>query len=355
MMVPNPRHIPIDKKLIVYLLMAGVLPFLYFFIEEIILGNKLGHEMDTAKMLVHAAFNLAISCTITVCISIVVISEFNWLERKFPWSEFAVKRLVIEFLMSSMTAGTLMFLFAWIMDSVFGVHHCYTRREYYFSNIATGIIMNILVATFFECYSLFVRWKESLVHNERLAKESLQAHYQALKTQVNPHFLFNSLNVLSGLVHSDPVKAEEFIDEFARVYRYILEVHENDLVTLEDELRMVQSYIYLQKIRFGEGIEFSFDIPQQARSRRLPSLSLQLLAENAIKHNITSRSQVLKVHISSDGNCLKVENNLQKRSGTIVSTGIGQNNLIQRYQHYTAGVPVFEERGGTYCCTLPLI
>lgn len=354
-MVNNPRIIPIDKKLVVYLLIAGMLPFFYFFFEELILGDKLGHSMSTIEMLKHAALNLIISCSITVCISIIVISEFNWLERKYPWSDFAVKRLVIEFFMSSMTAGTLMFLFAFIMENVFGLHHCYTKREYYFSNIATGIIMNIFVATFFECYSLFARWKESLVQNERLAKESLQAHYQALKTQINPHFLFNSLNVLSGLVHTDPDKAEEFIDEFARVYRYILEVHENDLVTLEDELTMVKSYIYLQKIRFGEGIDFSFDVPAHALDRKLPSLSLQLLAENAIKHNITSRQQVLRVHISSDGHSLRVENNLQKRSGTIASTGIGQKNLLQRYLHYSSEAPVFMEQNGNYICVLPLI
>lgn len=354
-MVNEPRHIPINKKLIAYLLIAGVLPFLYFFIEELILGDKLGRTMSMLEMLSHAVFNLVISCSITVCISVIVISEFNWLEQKFPWSDFAVKRLVIEFFMSSITAGTLMFLFALLMDSVFGIHHCYTKREYYFSNIATGIIMNLVVATFFECYSLFVRWKESLVQNERLAKESLQAHYQALKTQINPHFLFNSLNVLSGLVHTDPAKAEEFIDEFARVYRYILEVHENDLVTLEDELAMVRSYVYLQKIRFGDGVDFSFDVPAHALSRLLPSLSLQLLAENAIKHNITSRHQVLRVHISSDGQSLIVENNVQKRTGTVASTGIGQKNLIQRYQHYTTEVPLFGEYNSRYVCVLPLI
>jgi len=303
----------------------------------------------------HYVFNLFFSCIITVCISVVVISEFNWLECYFPWAEFAMKRIVLEFFMSSITSGTIMFIIAWLMKILMGGHFCASDREYYFSNIATGVIMNILIATFFESYSLFLHWKDSLVQNERLAKENLQAHYQVLKTQINPHFLFNSLNVLSGLVHTDADKAEEFIDEFARVYRYILEVNENNLVSLEEELSMVKSYIYLQKIRFGDGIDFSFDIPENVPLGKLPSLSLQLLAENAIKHNITSREHVLHVRISSDGQILRVENNLQKRSGSIASTGLGQKNLIQRYLHYKAGAPVFTERNGYYICELPLI
>lgn len=171
---------------------------------------------------------------------------------------------------------------------------------------------------------------------EQLETENLQARFAALKSQVNPHFLFNSLSILSSLVHVDADLSEQFIEHLSRAYRYTLEQREHDLVPLGTELDFIRAYTFLLKIRFEDKFEVRVEVPEAARQRHLIApLTLQLLVENAVKHNTMSREQPLVVSLELDGDALLVRNTLQRRPASYPGTGVGLDNIHNRYRLLT--------------------
>lgn len=202
---------------------------------------------------------------------------------------------------------------------------------------------------------LSVEKEELQLEAERQAKENLLSQYQTLKNQVNPHFLFNSLNALYALVDRDPKTAKQFIVKLSKVYRYALEHTDEITIRLEDELKFIRDYIFLQKIRFNENLVFKNKIEKTHRDRLIPPATLQLLVENAIKHNVISQENPLVIELYMEKNYLVVKNNFQIRKDTIVSTGIGQKNLTSRYSYITDKKPIFEQKGLFYFARIPLI
>jgi two-component system, LytTR family, sensor kinase len=189
----------------------------------------------------------------------------------------------------------------------------------------------------------------------KVQKENLQSQFEVLKSQINPHFMFNSLNVLSGLINKDIGKAQQFIDEFSHIYRYVLETLEQPVVTLEKELDFMRSYLFLQQIRHGDDLSYSVKIPSALLKWVLPPLSLQVVLENAIKHNIVNESKPLKIDIYSEETNLIVRNNIQPKISAVASTGLGLKNLVKRYGLISKFKPVFEVETGYYVAKLPLI
>lgn len=188
----------------------------------------------------------------------------------------------------------------------------------------------------------------------KVQKENLQSQIEVLKSQINPHFMFNSLNVLSGLIHVDVAKAQLFIDEFSQIYRYVLETIDQPVVTLNEELEFVRSYLFLQQIRYGEHLTWSVNIVAAQLQLLVPPLSLQVLLENAMKHNIVNESKPLKIEIFSDGDYLFIQNPIQpKVSGT--STGLGLKNLVKRYALISRMEPTFNVVDNKYIARIPLI
>jgi len=348
------RQIEINGKLIGLLFLAGVLPFVYNVSNSVLIGDA-SYDYLGVAYIAFAIVSFLISGCITLIISLVVITELNWLEDKFPWSEFSLKRLILEVVVSNITSVAMMGVCSFVLYIIFGIPEDMSIKRYYFYGAVTSVVMNLILTSVIECVNLFYRWKDSLLTTERLEKEMVEAKYQVLKTQVNPHFLFNCLNVLSSLVHTDADKAEEFIDEFARVYRYILEVHEHDLVTVERELDMVQSYIFLQQIRFSSGLHYRVSVEDDCLKMRVPALSLQLMVENAIKHNAVDENQPLRVEIVNTHGAIVVTNSLQPREGIIASTGIGQRNLADRYHYHKKNIPRFFREKNSYVAELPLL
>lgn len=148
----------------------------------------------------------------------------------------------------------------------------------------------------------FKQWKESTIEAERFKKESIRAQLESLKTQVNPHFLFNSLNTLSGLIDHDKDLSKEFVDDLSTVYRYVLQHKDEEIVCIETELDFIHSYSQLLKKRHGDRIAFHFNVDKSDWSCGIPPMTLQLLVENAAKHNIASRKKPLKIEVfSMDG------------------------------------------------------
>ena len=174
--------------------------------------------------------------------------------------------------------------------------------------------------------------EEIKVKAEQLEKENLLSQFSALKSQVNPHFLFNSLSILSSLVKKDPELSEQFIDRLSRAYRYILEQRETDVVPLAAELEFLQSYTFLLQIRFKNKFEVQVDLEKAVIERsKIPPLTLQLLIENAVKHNCMSEREPLVIRIGREGNQISVRNKFRPRGEEVGSTGVGLQNIANRY------------------------
>jgi PAS domain S-box-containing protein len=187
-------------------------------------------------------------------------------------------------------------------------------------------------------------------------KESLQSQFDVLKQQVNPHFLFNSLNVLTSLIKLDPDLAEKFSENLSKVYRYVLENKDNELVDLKTELQFLDAYILLLNIRFIDKLRVNINIPDNRMNDLIIPLAMQLLIENAIKHNVMSKSVPLTIEIFIDNdNFLNIVNNLNERPSQLISTGIGLKNIENRYLLLNNTKPVFEKTPASFIARVPLV
>lgn len=202
----------------------------------------------------------------------------------------------------------------------------------------------------------FRRLEDVQLQAERLEKENIQAQFAALKSQVNPHFLFNSLSILSSLVYVDADLSEQFISQLSRAYRYILEQKDNERVLLKTELEFIQAYRFLLNIRFENKFDVFINVPEADQvSYSIAPLTLQLLVENVVKHNRMSAKEPLQVHIQLEGECLVVQNNLQPRPQSEKSTGVGLQNIITRYALLTDKPVWVGENDGSFVVKIPLL
>lgn len=197
--------------------------------------------------------------------------------------------------------------------------------------------------------------KQTLLASEILQRQNIQYKFDVLKNQLNPHFLFNTFSTLISLIPEDAALAEKYTRKLSSVYRYILSGKDKELVTLEKEIEFVNAYMFLVSIRFDDNVKFSIDISEELMGCYLPLLSLQLLIENAVKHNRISKSSPLSITIKSEGEMLVVQNNLQKRSSAEGSTKIGLKNIASRYELIGDAKLEIEQSPDYFTVRLPLI
>ncbi|MEZ0606951.1 sensor histidine kinase [Fibrella sp. WM1] len=191
---------------------------------------------------------------------------------------------------------------------------------------------------------------------QRLEQEKNEVHIRALQAQVNPHFLFNSLNSLSALIEDDAQQATRFLDELSSVYRYLLRANEQMLTSLAAELSFIQSYSHLLRTRHGDALRIVWHIAPPLMNRQLPPLTLQLLMENAVKHNVALPDQPLTIAITTDEHDrLVVRNNVQRKTVRVASNGVGLANIWTKYQMLNQPAPVILEREGYFVVSLPLL
>lgn len=203
----------------------------------------------------------------------------------------------------------------------------------YSSGLGVLIFYATVTLNIYEGAYLWKQWRRTFAEKEKLIDSEWQARFDLLKNQINPHFLFNSLNALSSLIEEDPVKAEQFTNELSKVYRYLLQSNNQEMVTLASELQFILSYAHLLQTRHGDGFRLSIDVADQYRSCLIPSLTLQLLVENAVKHNIVSREQPLEVFIRCTGTgMLIVENKIKKKDNQVLSNGVGLSNINNKFR-----------------------
>jgi sensor histidine kinase YesM len=280
------------------------------------------------------------------------LALIQYMNKRFPWRKKMYQRFFIQFPLT-VVEGILITPIIVIPAGLF------FSMEYDFqtnlNNAYYLILLNFFLMVVLEALIYFNESSLAKQEAENLEKELSQIRFEVLKSQINPHFMFNSLNVLSGLIDSDVKKAQQFIDEFSHVYRYVLETIEQPVIKLEKELDFMRSYLFLQQIRYGEMLSYSVSIPAHLLKKVLPPLSLQVVLENAIKHNIINKSKPLNIAIYNENTFLVVKNNIQPKISSGNSTGLGLRNLVKRYALISRFVPVFSIENNNYIAKLPLI
>jgi LytS/YehU family sensor histidine kinase len=215
-------------------------------------------------------------------------------------------------------------------------------------------IISITISAIFTSNDFLRNWKYEAVRAERLEKEKIASQYESLRNQVNPHFLFNSLNALSELVYENQELAVKYIRQLSEVYRYVLDSRNQEVVPVHEELAFLKSFIFLQKIRFGDNLKVSITVTEQADKFILP-LSLQLLFENAVKHNIISSDDPLEISIYEESTYLILKNRLNRKKSTGEISGIGLENIIMRYKYLTEKPVLAQEVDGYFIVKIPVL
>ncbi|MEM6262008.1 MAG: histidine kinase [Bacteroidota bacterium] len=279
-----------------------------------------------------------------------------WLDQKITWVDQPGKRTVIGVVLMSIYSGTAAVLWAIFFYSVVRGYALEQYQDGLWNVLWYSIIITAFITMILHSRGFLLQWRETALREEKLKRAQLTSQFQSLKDQLNPHFLFNSLNALSSLVYQDPDKAAAFIKELSQIYRYILEYADKEVVALEEEVKCVKAYLYLQGIRFGKNILVNINIPENVFFQ-IPPLSLQMLLENVVKHNIISSRKPVTIDIFLENNdTLVVRNTYQpKQHHKEVSTGVGLTNIQSRYAHLTDREVHILESDDYFTVKLPLL
>lgn len=219
-----------------------------------------------------------------------------------------------------------------------------------------SVMLTMMVVLADMAVFMLKRWRDSVTELEKFKKESIEFKFEMLKNQVNPHFLFNSLNTLSSLIFTDQQIAAQFVRQLARVYRYVLENRDRELITLAEESNFLESYQYLVEMRFAPNLRFEIDLPETCKGLRIVPMTLQMLIENAIKHNIVSKNKPLTVCIKAyDDGFVEVSNNLQLKTTKEYSSGLGLKNIVSRYDFLTNRAVEINTTETCFSVKVPLI
>ncbi len=294
------------------------------------------------------AQNMLVSTPFALLITLVDYKLVLYLNVAKWVNQHIVKRVVIETLalmllaVSFVIVGNLLLL----KDNV-SILSFLSSSQTYVSAI-TSILINVFIVTIIE---FFMQIKK----NTQLQKENLEMQYQQLKNQINPHFLFNSLNVLTSLIHKDSDLATAYTQKLAEIYRYVLSQDNKKVIFVEDELEFIKTYMEILQIRFGENLHCTFELNKEDAQKLIPPMSLQLLIENAVKHNVITAKHPLSIEIYSEGGYLHVRNNISPRISTEKSTGIGLKNLEKKYKILSNQRIITQKSENYFSVKLPLL
>lgn len=280
-----------------------------------------------------------------------------WSRAKYPQFKDVRKRLFhqsITMFIFTVAGNNIM---GWFIDDIIfkEKNGSFFLADRLINTNSAAIFCTIMIIAIYESIYFSNELKKSVQEKEALKRESLKAQLDALKTQVNPHFLFNNLNTLTAIIPDTPDQAIEFVQQMSKVYRHILEVQDEKTIPLKDELDVLKAYGFLLKTRFGDNLDINIDVPEEKLKQQIVPLSLQLLMENAIKHNIVSAAKPLRIKVFAQNGHLVVSNNLQVKNQMVESTGIGLQNIRNRYKLFGDEEVKVDENGDSFTVSIPLI
>jgi|SRR6056297_3047543 len=277
----------------------------------------------------------------------------HWLNLHLNWSTKATQRIFAEFMATIIVGGLIAFFITLLAHSIDQYEQGF--GNVLFNNVLIVAVINLILMIGIEAWLNFSIGQTEEKKAKELSQELELTKFEVLKDQLKPHFMFNSLNVLSGLIDENTDKAQDFIGEFSKVYRYVLDTIEHNLISIREELNFASSYMFLQQVRYGDMLNYNVSVPDKLFSYHLPPLTLQVVLENAIKHNEINEGSPLNVRIYCDEDYLIVENNLNPKAWPGHSTGIGQQNLRKRFNMMGAPEPSFTLIAEAYIVKLPYI
>ena len=272
----------------------------------------------------------------------------EYLDERIDWTKYPIKRLSIGLLaLTIYTVGATYSVIS-LAQVFFDLRIGAVSRTIYMSMGITLVISVILTSR-----SFLFNWRQTAIDAEKFKRESAIARFESLRSQVNPHFLFNAFNALTNLVYEDQDKAAKFIKQLSDVYRYLLDTRDKEIVSLAEEKKFLESYLFLQKIRFGDKVKLEVSLDDTFGM--VAPLVLQMLVQNAIKHNDISQARPLTIRVFLDGNFVVVENTFQKKEILEEpSPGVGLSNICSRYEYLT-DEKVQVIRGEKFVVRVPLL
>lgn len=334
--------------------------FLWMFIAGIVIGIIMrmvlplppAFENDLTKNLI---FSILQSIIITFFVWEGTLRFDHWVSKFWPWEKTFFKRFALVMIggiaicvMSIVIVGT--FFDAYIC-------HFPLVKDPNIFYICLAIALNFSIMILFVEFGIqiFSKWKQSLIEIEQHKALTAQAKLENLQHQVNPHFLFNNMSVLTSLIYKDQDKAVDFVNQLSKVYRYLLDNKNNELVCLKQELTFIESYAYLLNIRYSPNLNVKLSIDETFLSFHLPPLSIQLLLENAIKHNVVSTASPLTIHIYTEADYLVVNNTKKLRKVNEESSKTGIQNIRDRYEFFSSKQVIVIDSDSTFTVKIPLL
>jgi sensor histidine kinase YesM len=332
-----------------WLIAVIILPPFAFVLNYVLFGNA--YFSDLKNFFLATILTLAmILLTYISCGMIAII-----LRNRYPKYSQTFKRIGIAVVLYILIMAAAISIIFWGYDYINFLGYEIDMNRYAWCLII-GIFCNILATSLNEGAAFFEKWRRLVDESENLKKENLQSQLEGLKGQVNPHFLFNSLNSLSSLISEDPDKAEKFLDEMSKVYRYLLRTNEEGLTSLDSELQFIQSYFHLLKTRYGEGLDLETRIEHHFMDHQIPPLTLQMLVENAVKHNMILKDSPLRILImTTNSGKLIVSNNLQRKDRKVASNRVGLANIVNKYRLMKQEDISVRDDGKEFAVVVPLI
>ncbi|MBY0486031.1 MAG: histidine kinase [Flavobacteriaceae bacterium] len=290
------------------------------------------------------------------CLGIANQYVFYVLDKIFAKDRFSLKRIVLGFFSSFFVSLFVIFLLRVFEDILIEgkSFEQYWAKES-ISNYIFAIAMTFIVVLSFYTFYIYKAYQENKVKEQKIIAGTANAKFESLKNQIDPHFLFNSLNVLSSLIEENPDNAQKFTTSLSKIYRYVLEQKDKELVSVSEELAFAKTYMNLLKMRFENSISFELPTDFENPDAKVVPLSLQLLLENCIKHNIVSEQKPLHIKIVVNDDYLVVQNHLQKKEVLQDRRGVGLQNIISRYAILTKRKVLIDDAKGIFAVHLPIL
>ncbi|GAB4229535.1 MAG: hypothetical protein Tsb0034_01140 [Ekhidna sp.] len=328
-----------NKYRYLYIALLGVYSFLNIKFTE---GDKiLSNKVDDTTL----------ACAVLL-ITLVVWESNHFIQKLRLGSSFRLSnKLIIKFGMSLIAVMGISVLASLLIGNISADQQTLPGFK---QTLGFAFRINLFLHCINAIYQYNSELGKSKLEAERLKKESTEAKLDALRKQISPHFLFNSLNILSSVIEKDGSLAIEYVKKLSTVYRYLLKNEQQPLVSLKEELDFLEAYIFLLRIRFQEGLHVSIDI-KDAEHQQIPPSTLQLLIENAIKHNEISKSKPLSITIGQSGSFLIISNTKQPRRNKTEASGIGLQNITNRYRLLSIDSPTINEQKDEFTVQLPII
>lgn len=278
------------------------------------------------------------------------LEKLNWKKSK------GLKRIIIGVMGSVVISLSGLFILRALTAKIYNgisFNQFITTERY--ENYTFGLWITLTIVAIFHFIYFYSKYQQKKVKESQIVAKTESAKFESLKSQLDPHFLFNSLNVLTSLISENPNQAEKFTTKLSKVYRYVLEQKDKDLIPLEDELKFAKTYMELLKMRFEDGIEFSIPDSVSNSDLKIVPLSLQLLLENAVKHNVITSKNPLEIRIFEENGFLCIENNISPKASLEKSTKVGLKNINQRYSLITKEIVEIINNNEIFKVKLPLL